>query len=65
MSGGQTEGVCGGLSEGKEYEFRVVAVSDAVSFGSSEISEVVITKPRFGIKYSCLKFFSNNVFSFL
>lgn len=37
-----------GLSEGKEYEFRILAVNKAGPSAPSEISRVQIAKPRFG-----------------
>ena len=37
-----------GLTEGKEYEFRVVAVNKAGPSQPSEPSRVQIAKPRFG-----------------
>ena len=47
IDGTQTRGSCGGLSEGKEYEFRIIAVNKAGPSEPSESSKTIIAKPRF------------------
>ena len=47
IKGDLNKGSCGGLSEGKEYEFRVVAINKAGPSKPSEPSKLVIAKPRF------------------
>ncbi|CAF4536552.1 unnamed protein product [Rotaria sp. Silwood1] len=47
VDGQRCKGACGGLTEGKEYEFRIVAVNKAGPSEPSEASKAVIAKPRF------------------
>ena len=48
ISNNQTKGTCGGLSEGKEYDFRVIAVNKGGPSPPSEPSKLILAKARFG-----------------
>lgn len=47
MSGNVTKGTVPNLTEGEEYEFRVIAVNKGGPGEPSEASKPVIAKPRF------------------
>lgn len=46
IKGTATEGTCGDLDEGEEYEFRVIAVNKQGAGEPSDVSASVIAKPR-------------------
>ena len=48
IDGLQNKGACAGLSEGKEYEFRVVAVNKAGPSEPSEPSRPIIARNPYG-----------------
>ena len=48
IPGDQTRGTAPNLTEGEEYQFRVIAVNQAGPGEPSEPSTSVIAKPRFG-----------------
>lgn len=47
MPGNQTNGTVPNLTEGEEYEFRVIAVNKGGPGEPSDASRPVIAKPRF------------------
>ncbi|CAF4583116.1 unnamed protein product, partial [Rotaria magnacalcarata] len=61
VDGVQTKGACGGLNEGKEYEFRVVAVNKAGPSEPSEPSKILIAKPRFCMKFYLVSLISERI----
>ena len=53
IPGDQTRGTAPNLTEGEEYQFRVIAVNQAGPGEPSEPSGSVIAKPRFGEMRMC------------
>ena len=48
VPGNRTSGTVPDLTEGEQYQFRVIAVNQAGPSEPSEASDVVTCKPRFG-----------------
>ena len=48
VAGDKTRGTVPDLTEGEQYQFRVIAVNQAGPSDASEPSDTVTCKPRFG-----------------